>query len=210
MNPRIASSRSSSGTRKIADGCSVAMILPATSDRSTSPRCCVNRNVGPSNVWAAVAPSATINDGFTTASSASQPRTARAYLVHFGGRVNAASPALHELEMFDRIGNVDCIGIDARSGHAFMQHASRRTHEWMPLQILAIAGLLPDENQLCTHGTFAEDRLRSVYVEIAALTTSRCVAQSLHREPLGNERVGRSLWAFHAAAAGNWGTRHSL
>ena len=64
-----------SGARRIAAGWTVAMTYTgesrASGNGSTSPRCCVRRNFGPSSDCAAVAPSASTSRGRTAASSAS-------------------------------------------------------------------------------------------------------------------------------------------
>ena len=68
--PNAASLSSADSARRIDDGCTVATIDDAGGNGSTTPRDFVTRNVRPSNVCAAVAPSATTSRGRSTANSA--------------------------------------------------------------------------------------------------------------------------------------------
>src|SRR5512144_11721 len=77
-NARSASARTSLGARSTELGCTVAKPASARSVRITLPCCVVTRIVGPKSALAAVAPSATMTRGFTTAiSSSSQGWQAR-------------------------------------------------------------------------------------------------------------------------------------
>src|SRR5207247_9518368 len=70
-NARIASSRASSGVRRIDDGCTVAITNGASGDSTNRPRSCVTRNDRPRSACAAVAPRHTTTVGRTCSSSAS-------------------------------------------------------------------------------------------------------------------------------------------
>src|SRR5689334_16621387 len=70
-NCASASARTSLGARRIELGCTVANPASASSVLITFPCCTVTRIAGPNTAFAAVAPSATMTRGFTTAISSS-------------------------------------------------------------------------------------------------------------------------------------------
>lgn len=132
------------------------------------PRCLVTRNCGPSRAWAAVAPSATITSGLITAISASsQGRQADLHRIRFF--VNAALAPRLPFEVFDHVGDVGLLAIDAGFFKRIVEQLTRRTNERFAGQIFFVAGLFADKHDVCTAGAFAENGLRSLFPKVAGL-----------------------------------------
>ncbi len=105
--------------------------------------------------------------------------------------VDAALTALDEAEVFDRVGQVDRLGRDARARERVAQQLARGPDERLPGAILAVAGLLADEHQSGASGTFAEHGLRRALEEVAAATAFCGGAQPRERTRRRHERRGR-------------------
>jgi hypothetical protein len=82
--------------------------------------------------------------------------------------VNAPFAALFEFEVFNYVGDVDVLAIDARLDQCLIQQMAGRSHKRPALLILLVAGLLADQHKASLFGTLAEDRLRGAAVEVAA------------------------------------------
>jgi hypothetical protein len=114
-----------------------------------------------------------------------EPRLARANLDRFGFGVDAALAAFDELEMFDRVRDIDVARIDPGVMHRSMQKLPGGSDERMTLAIFAIARLLADEHHARVRRPFAEDRLRCEFIQVASATMLRRLAQALERNLLG-------------------------
>ena len=103
--------------------------------------------------------------------------------------VQATLAALFEFEMLDGVGHVDFAAVEARGGKRFVEQASGRPDERPPLQIFLIARHLADEDDLGISRSFAEDGLRGVLEEVAALAMSGRVAKRFEIE-VRRQKVG--------------------
>jgi len=57
--------------------------------------------------------------------------------------MQAPFTALNPSKMFDSVGDINFVPRDAGLGKCFIEDLARRAHEWMPLAIFHVAGLLP-------------------------------------------------------------------
>lgn len=78
-----------------------------------------------------------------------------------------------EFEMLDRVGDIDVVRRDSGTFHRVMKQLSSWAYEWMAEPVFAVAGLLPNEHHSRADATFAENRLRCVFIEIAAAAVRR-------------------------------------
>src|SRR3546814_4963003 len=91
--------------------------------------------------------------------------------------MEAPLAALRELEMLDRVGDVDLAAFDSGLVERAIEHPPRRADEGATGQILLIARLLADQHDRGAAGAFAEHRLRRVLIERATRAALRLVAQ---------------------------------
>ncbi len=94
---------------------------------------------------------------------------------HFTERwllVNAPLAAFLEFEMLHCVGEINVRAWDARLAQCAIQQPASRSHERTASQILFIARLLADQDQVRTPWTFPKDRLGRMQVEIAPLAGS--------------------------------------
>ena len=82
-------------------------------------------------------------------------------------RVESAFAAHLDAEVFHRVRDVNCAAIDAGRFERLVQKPTGRTDEGAALQVLLISRSLAHENQFACAGSFPEDRLGGVFVEIA-------------------------------------------
>src|ERR1700730_2346020 len=85
--------------------------------------------------------------------------------------------ARDELEMFDRIGDVDFVAIDADFFQRPVEHLPGRSDEWLAGKVLLVAGLLADQHHLGSLRTFAELRLGGVFPEMTGAAMRGLLAQ---------------------------------
>src|SRR5580765_1049690 len=102
-----------------------------------------------------------------------EPRPARVELRCARRLVDPALAALLELEVLDRVGDVDLFALQPGFGQRPVEHLARRPDERRSLKIFLIAGLLADEHDPRAGRPKAEDGLRGVAVELAALASRR-------------------------------------
>ncbi len=79
--------------------------------------------------------------------------------------MDAAFAARLELEMLDRVGDVDRLAIDAGVFQRLVQEMSRRPDERLAREIFLIARLLTDEHEFGARRSLAEYGLGRVSVE---------------------------------------------
>ena len=91
--------------------------------------------------------------------------------------------------MLDRVRHVDRVAVDPRGFEGLVQNPTRRPNEWFAGDVLFVARLLPDENDLGGPATLAEDRLRRVLPEVAGLAMRRSVAPRAEAPGLGELRI---------------------
>jgi hypothetical protein len=82
--------------------------------------------------------------------------------------VDAALAALLELEMLDRVGDVDAGAVDPRVAQRAVERLAGGADERLAGEILLVAGLLADRDHRGVERAFAEYGLRRVAVERAA------------------------------------------
>ena len=139
---------SSSGARRIDDGCTVASTSGASGDATNAPRCAVTLNCRPSSACAAVAPRQTIARGLTSAISVSSH--GRQAAISRGVRllVDAPLAARLPLEVLHDVGDVDGGAIDAGLRERAVEQLAGRADERMAGEIFRVARLLADQHQL--------------------------------------------------------------
>ena len=94
--------------------------------------------------------------------------------VDFSGAGLFVDPPLstkRELEVLDRIGDIDRRAIDPRLFECFVEKGTRWTNKWPAGQILLVAGLFADEHDVGIERPFAKDRLRRIPVKVTALAS---------------------------------------
>jgi len=79
-----------------------------------------------------------------------------------GAFVQTALAAVFELEMFDRIGDENCLSIQSGFGNSFVQNPASRPDERMTSKILIIPRLFSDHHDRGMRRTFARHHLRRV------------------------------------------------
>ena len=112
--------------------------------------------------------------------------------------VDPAPAAGAPLEVLDGIRDVHRVPVDARGGESGIQHVAGRPHERLAGQILAIAGLLAYEHQLCVGRAFAEHGLRGIPPQVAraAVCGLACDVREIgirHGHARSNRRRSRAL-----------------
>src|SRR3546814_2321622 len=98
--------------------------------------------------------------------------------------MEAPLAALRELEMLDRVGDVDLAAFDSGLVEHAIEHPPRRADEGATGQILLIARLLADQHDRGADGAFAEHRLRRVLIERATRAALRLVRSEEHTSEL--------------------------
>ncbi|EQD86887.1 hypothetical protein N599_07455 [Saccharopolyspora erythraea D] len=99
--------------------------------------------------------------------------------------------------MLDGVGQVGVVALDARLREREVEQPARRADERLALDVLAVPGLLADEQHPGSRGPGPEDRLSGRLVEVAAPAVPRRVAQRAQTAPGGHERFGRRLRDLH-------------
>src|SRR5437667_3237642 len=106
--------------------------------------------------------------------------------------------------MLHRVGDVDIVlAIDADLIEHAVEISPGGPDERMAGQILLIAGLLADEHHEGVARAFAENGLRRVAVQVAAVAVGSGGAKLREREALGKEVAGR------AGEVAGWGRGRS-
>src|SRR5690606_41292812 len=104
-------------------------------------------------------------------------RPARRDLGRGGPLVDPPFAARLELEVLDRVGEVDPVPVDARLLDRPGEHPPGRPDERGALPVLLITGLFADEHERCIGRPGAEYGLGSVAVEGAPLAPARGLPQ---------------------------------
>src|SRR5213594_3318140 len=119
-----------------------------------------------------------------------EPRAARVELARSRRLVDPALATLLELEVLDRVGDVELLARQTRFGECPNEHLARRPDERGALEIFLVARLLADEHDARVGRAAAEHGLGRVAVEIAALATRRRRLELGEAGAGGNERRG--------------------
>src|SRR3954452_17486217 len=102
--------------------------------------------------------------------------------------VDAPLSALLEVEVLDRVRDIDVFAVDAGSLERLVQLAPGRAHEWAPLAIFAVARHLAYEHHAGLLQPLAEDSLGRPPPQRTAATLAGCFTQARERLALGQER----------------------
>ena len=78
--------------------------------------------------------------------------------------MDSALAALLELEVLDRVGDVELLALATRFGPRLVKHLAGRTDEWRALPIFLIPRLFSDEHDPRGGRASAEDGLRGVAI----------------------------------------------
>ena len=140
--------------------------------------------VRPISDWAAVAPSATIKGGSHRLDLALQPGLAGEHLLVVGLLVDAALAAQLELEVLDRIGDVDAAAIDAGLDQRAVEQLAGGADERPSLPVLLVTRLLADEHHRRIGWPFAEHGLGRVGPQRAVAAVQRLL-RGIVRDPSG-------------------------
>jgi hypothetical protein len=110
------------------------------------------------------------------------------------------------LEVLDDIGDVDLRAVDSGLYERLVEELSGRSDERPAFEVLAISGLLADEDDVCVGGSVAEDGLRAGFPKRAGFAAGGRLAQILQARPLRNQRrcgavVASDLQLAHAGKA---------
>src|SRR6185312_6494169 len=101
-----------------------------------------------------------------------QPRPAGGELARGWLGVQPSGTPRRELEMLDRIGQVDFTAIDADLRQSLVQQSTGGPDEWAACQILLVAWLLTNQHQPGVRRALAKNGLRRVLVEMTSLAAS--------------------------------------
>src|SRR5947199_2336107 len=93
-----------------------------------------------------------------------EPRTTSLELVRPWRLMDSALAALLELEVLDRVGDVELLALETRFGQRLVKHLAGRTDEWRALPIFLIPRLFSDEHDPRGGRASAEDGLRGVAI----------------------------------------------
>jgi hypothetical protein len=94
--------------------------------------------------------------------------------------------------VLDHVGDVGEATVDAGGGQPLVEHPAGGTDEGLTLEVLAVAGLLADEDELGARLPLAEDRLGGVPPEVAGLAAGRRRPQRLEGAVGGDEGLGEA------------------
>ena len=94
------------------------------------------------------------------------------------------------LEVLDDVRDVHLGAVDLDFLERPVEQLPSGPDERAPFEVLAVAGLLADEDDVRVRATLAEDCLRAGFPERAGLAPGGRLAQLLQARPLGNERPG--------------------
>src|SRR4051812_4512753 len=107
------------------------------------------------------------------------------------------------LEVLDDVGDVDLRAVDPSLLEGAVEQLAGRADERTALEILLVAGLLPDEDDVRVRGPLAEHGLRAGLPERASLATRGGLPQLLQARPVWNQR-GRGAVAVDRKLAHAW------
>ena len=115
--------------------------------------------------------------------------------------MDAALPALFEFEVFDRVRNIDLAPVDGGIAKRTVEQLARRSDKRVPLQVFFVSRLLANHENFGFGRPFAEDGLRGMEIEIAAVASLHALLQDgqslLLRNPwecCSHRQVLSTLW----------------
>src|SRR5204862_2073581 len=103
---------------------------------------------------------------------------------------DAALASCLPLEVLDDVRDVDLAPVDPCVLERLVEKLPGRPHEGLALQVLLVAGLLADEDDLGLRGALAEDGMRPGLVQRAGGSPGGGLLQLRQAGPLWNERRG--------------------
>jgi hypothetical protein len=96
--------------------------------------------------------------------------------------------------MLHGVGDVDSVPVDASFLEATVEQESSGTDERPAFNVFAVPGLFADEDEPRARFPFAEDGLRSVFIQRASLTMAGRSAEALEIAMRGEEIRRRASW----------------
>ena len=103
--------------------------------------------------------------------------------------MQAALAARLPAEVLHRVREIGLLASDARELERVVEHAARGADEGVALDVLVVARLLADEHEMRAARPLAEDGLRRLPPEIAALAAGRRRAHLVEIARLGHETL---------------------
>jgi hypothetical protein len=94
-----------------------------------------------------------------------------------------------ELEVFDGVGDVDQIAIDAGGHQRPVEQLARRADERPSRSVLLIAGLFADHHHPRVAAALAENRLCRIEIQVAALAPLRGIGEHRGIAGVGRDEV---------------------
>ena len=167
-------------------GCTVTQHLAAVERQSARRGPSTIVTTLPISERAAVAPRATVTGGRISSRSCSIHQRHASISPASGLLWMRRLPRCDELEMLDRIGDVDGRRGRSRPSPAPRRTVGRRAHERPAGQVLLVARLLADEHDGGIERPLAEHRLGAELVEVAPRAVARVLEQ---RFPRGADRL---------------------
>ena len=153
------------------DGWMVTKAAVPSASCSALPRIFVMVTGRPSRLRAAVAPKATIADGFTIVPLDFEPDPAALDFVTVWPLVQAPFAAHLMLEMFDRVGDEHFLARNTRLCQCLVKDTPRWTDERLAGKVFLVAGLLANQHQMRMAAAFAGHRLGCILIQRAAACT---------------------------------------
>jgi hypothetical protein len=95
--------------------------------------------------------------------------------------------------MLDRIGDINLLARNARFVKRFVEKTTCGSDERMALAVFHVPRLLTDKHHRRIFGTFTENGLGSIFVEIASLARSSSDSQVLEGLPCWQKVRGRRM-----------------
>jgi len=114
-----------------------------------------------------------------------EPPATGFYVAGRGALVQTSLAALDMAKMFDRIGDIASLALDADFSETGIENLTRGTDQRSPANILLVARLFGHEENSRSDGAFAKNRLRRILVELATPTSPRFCADLL--------KIGRTV-----------------
>src|SRR5438270_12895532 len=87
-------------------------------------------------------------------------------------------------EMLDRIGDVDVIASDPGALEPLVEDLAGRAHERVTLEVLAVAGLLSDQHQMCAPRALAHHGLGRPFPQVAGAAVVHGLVQAPQAGPI--------------------------
>src|SRR2546428_13093827 len=109
--------------------------------------------------------------------------------------MDAALAARFPLEVFDDVGDISFLTINAGFFKGVVEQFAGWTNKRFAFEVFIVAGLLTNEEDFGIASARAKDGLRAAFIEIASLAVGRGCTKGRWRWPMGKEIFG-VFWLF--------------